>query len=70
MGRPRKQPENRKSYHLRVPLDESQRTLIDRAASLAHEDKAEWARKILLDAAQRGIAKESQEMNKSKREHN
>jgi len=56
MGRPRKKPEDRKDYHLRVPLDEAQRALIDRAAELAHEDKAEWARTVLLDAAKRMVA--------------
>ncbi|HVS34978.1 MAG TPA: hypothetical protein VMS17_05310 [Gemmataceae bacterium] len=56
MGRPRKKPEDRKDYHLRVPLDEAQRALIDQAAALSRADKAEWARTVLLDAAKRMIA--------------
>jgi uncharacterized protein (DUF1778 family) len=61
MGRPRKKPEDRKDYKLRVPLDEAQRALIEQAAALAHADKAEWARTVLLDAARRIIAKAAQE---------
>jgi hypothetical protein len=56
MGRPAKKPEDRKDYHLRVPLNEVQRALIDQAVSLSHEDKAEWARVILLEAAMAQIA--------------
>ena len=63
MGRPRKRPEDRKDYHLRVPLDETQRALIDQAAALAHEDKAEWARAILLEMAKRKIAKHEGKKN-------
>ena len=59
MGRPRKKPENRKDYHLRVPLDEAQCALIDRAVALSHEDKAQSARAVLLDAARRMIAKDA-----------
>jgi uncharacterized protein (DUF1778 family) len=60
MGRPAKNPEDRKDYHLRVPLDERQREQIERAAALAHADKAEWARGVLLAAAQKQIARQDQ----------
>jgi hypothetical protein len=57
MARQRKNPEDRKDYHLRVPLTPGQRTLIEVAARLEEEDKAGWARAILLIAAKRTIAK-------------
>jgi hypothetical protein len=57
MARQRKNPEERKDYHLRVPLTPGQRTLIEGAARLEGEEKAGWARAILLTAAKRTIAK-------------
>jgi uncharacterized protein (DUF1778 family) len=57
MARQRKNPEERKDYHLRVPLTPAQRALIEGAAKLEGEDKAGWARTILLTAAKRTIAK-------------
>jgi uncharacterized protein (DUF1778 family) len=57
MARQRKSPEERKDYHLRVPLTTGQRTLIEGAARLEGEDKAGWARAVLLTAAKRTIAK-------------
>jgi uncharacterized protein (DUF1778 family) len=55
MARPPKRPEDRKAYHLRVPLAADQRALIEDAAKLAGEDKAAWARAVLLEAARKGI---------------
>lgn len=52
-----KKPEDRKSYHLRVPLTVGQRTLIEAAVKMDHDDKAGWARAVLLSAAKRTIAK-------------
>jgi uncharacterized protein (DUF1778 family) len=52
-----KKPEDRKSYHLRVPLTPRQRALIEDAAKLDEEAKAGWARAILLTAAKRVLAK-------------
>lgn len=43
MGRPRKNPEDRKDYHLRVPLTVAQLALIEQAVKLDDKDKAEWA---------------------------
>ena len=57
MARLHKNPEERKDYHLRVPLTPGQRALIEDAAKLAGEDKAGWARAVLLTAAKRDIAK-------------
>lgn len=53
MGRPRKEPGERKDYHLRVPLTDAQHTLIEQAATLAEQDKAAWARTVLLEAAKK-----------------
>jgi len=61
MARQHKNPEERKDYHLRVPLTPGQRTLIERAARLDGEDKAGWARAVLLPAARRTIAKSKNE---------
>jgi uncharacterized protein (DUF1778 family) len=61
MARRHKNPEERKDYHLRVPLTPGQRALIERAASLEGEDKAGWARAVLFTAAKRTIAKNKKE---------
>ena len=61
MARPAKNPEERKAYHLRVPLAAQQRALIEEAARLADEDKATWARTVLLEAARRRIAQQQKE---------
>jgi hypothetical protein len=57
MARPPKKPADRKAYHLRVPLAAGQRALIEEAAKLAGEDKAAWARAVLLHAAQKRVRK-------------
>jgi uncharacterized protein (DUF1778 family) len=56
MARQHKSPQDRKDYHLRVPLTAGQRTLIEEAARLEGEDRAGWARALLLTAAKRRIA--------------
>jgi uncharacterized protein (DUF1778 family) len=61
MARLHKKPEDRKDYHLRVPLTPGQRALIERAARLDGEDKAGWARPVLLTAAKRTIANSKKE---------
>lgn len=61
MARQRKNPEDRKDYHLRVPLALGQRALIEEAARLDGEDKAAWARALLLTAAKRRIEKSKKE---------
>jgi hypothetical protein len=55
MPRPRKNPEDRKSYHLRVPLTDAQRLLIEEASRLEEQDLAAWSRTVLLDAAKRRV---------------
>ena len=57
MGRPRKKPGERKDYHLRVPLTDAQRELVEGAAKLGDLDMAAWARSVLLEVAKREIAK-------------
>jgi uncharacterized protein (DUF1778 family) len=57
MARQRKSLDERKDYHLRVPLTPGQRTLIEGAAKLEGEDKAGWARAVLVTAAKRTISK-------------
>jgi hypothetical protein len=64
MARPRKNPGERKDYHLRIPLAADQRVLIEKAATLEDTEKAGWARAILLTAARRRIAKSEGESRK------
>ncbi len=61
MGRPRKNPEDRKDYHLRVPLTDAQRAAVEEASRLEDRDMAAWAREILVDAAKRRIGKAGKE---------
>jgi hypothetical protein len=63
MARQRKNPEDRKDYHLRVPLTVRQRALIEDAARREGEDKAGWARAVLLTAAKRSMAKSKKEIS-------
>lgn len=56
MPRPRKNPEDRKSYHLRVPLTQAQHALIVEATAGESEGMAAWARSILMDAAKHKVA--------------
>jgi hypothetical protein len=55
-----KKPEDRKSYHLRVPLTPGQRALIEAAVKVDDDDKAGWARAVLLSAAKQTLAKNKQ----------
>jgi hypothetical protein len=55
MGRPRKGPGERKDYHLRIPLTDAQHALIEQAVTLAEQEKAAWARALLLEAAKKLI---------------
>jgi hypothetical protein len=57
MPRPRKPTEDRKDYHLRVPLTVAQHAIIEEAARLDDEGKAGWARAVLLAAAKKRIGK-------------
>jgi hypothetical protein len=57
MPRPPKDPEDRKEYHLRVPLTDAQRAAVEEAARLEGEGMAGWARSVLLAAARKRIDK-------------
>jgi hypothetical protein len=54
VARPPKNPEDRKSYQLHIPLTAAERALIERAVGLRRgRDKAGWAREVLLGEAER-----------------
>jgi hypothetical protein len=57
MPRPPKNPEDRKGYHLRVPLTAAQLAVIEEAVRLDGEGKAGWARAVLLAAAKKRIGR-------------
>jgi uncharacterized protein (DUF1778 family) len=69
MAQARKQPGERKDYHLRIPLSAGQRALIERAAALEGVGRAGWARALLLAAARRRLARgaEDQPSKESRR---
>jgi uncharacterized protein (DUF1778 family) len=52
MARPKKNPENKKSVDVRIPMTEEQKQLVADAAAADQADVAAWARPILLRAAQ------------------
>jgi hypothetical protein len=64
MARARKNPAERKDYHLRIPLSAEQRALIEKAVTLEATEKASWARGILLTAARKRIARNEGESKK------
>jgi hypothetical protein len=57
MARPPKDPADRKSMDVRIPMTEEQKRLVLAAAANADADVATWARPILLAAAQQRTAK-------------
>jgi hypothetical protein len=57
MARPPKDPSERKSVDLRIPLTEEQKKLVSEAASADQADVAAWVRPIVLMAAQRRLSK-------------
>jgi hypothetical protein len=56
MGRPRKNPGERKDDDLRIPMTTDQKRLVAEAAQLDHMDMAAWARPILIRMAESRIA--------------
>ena len=50
MGRPLKDPADRHSNSLRLPLTNAEREAVDEAAALDGEKSATWARAVLLRA--------------------
>jgi hypothetical protein len=57
MARPLKDPSERKSFILRIPMTEEQKRLIMDAVSINKIDMAAWARPVLLRAAKQEISK-------------
>jgi hypothetical protein len=64
MGRPRKYGKLRMDTDLRIPLTTEQKSLIDAATAGIAEGKADWARAILLKAAQRMLAKDNADVRR------
>jgi len=58
MARPRKFGSKRMDIHLRIPVTDEQKALIDRATADEREGMAGWARALLLAAAKRKLAKD------------
>jgi hypothetical protein len=52
MPRPPKDPSDRKTVDVRIPLTEDQKKAVSEAAAAADADVATWARPILLFAAE------------------
>jgi len=52
MARPPKHPSQRKDTDLRIPVTLDQKKTVTRAAELAGQDMAAWARTILVNAAE------------------
>jgi uncharacterized protein (DUF1778 family) len=57
MARPPKDPSERKTVDVRIPLTEEQKELVSEAASSDGSDVATWLRPIVLSAAEDRIAK-------------
>lgn len=57
MARPLKEPSERKSVDVRIPLTEEQKKIIAEAAAEEGADVATWARPILLAVAQERMVK-------------
>jgi len=58
MARPHKDPSERKSEELRIPVTEEQKKLISEAASADDADVAAWLRPIVLRAAAKRLDKD------------
>ena len=56
-GRPRKYGDSRMTIHLRIPVTDEQKAMIDQATADEVEGMAAWARALLLAAARRKLAK-------------
>ena len=58
MSRPLKDPADRKTVDVRIPLTEDQKTLIIAAAGADGADIAAWLRPIILGAAESRLKRE------------
>jgi len=63
MARPRKYGDARMNVHLRIPVTDEQKELIDRATASEKAGMAAWARAILLAAANRKLARQNRKKN-------
>ena len=57
MARPPKYGDGRMAIHLRIPVTDEQKALIDRVTADEPEGMAAWARAILLSAARRKLSR-------------
>ena len=55
MARPLKDPSERKTVDVRIPVTEEQKRMILEAAASDQSDVATWARPIILGAAERRL---------------
>jgi hypothetical protein len=58
MARPPKDPSERKTVDVRIPLTEEQKKLVTDAASEDQADVAAWARPIILRAAEKRLSRD------------
>lgn len=56
MGRPPKDPEDRRTNFVSVPVTDAERAVIDAAADAAGVKLAAWARGVLLKAAKKAAS--------------
>ncbi len=59
MARPHKDPSERKSEELRIPLTEEQKKIVSEAAAADGADVATWARPLLLGFAEDKLNKKA-----------
>lgn len=59
MGRPPKKQADRKDVDLRIPVTAAQKARVMEAVALEGLDMAEWARAVLLKAAENRLAKQA-----------
>lgn len=64
MARPKKNPAQVKSFFLRIPLTEEQKTTIQQAAESTESDMAPWARETLMQAAAKQLGKNDRKQKK------
>ena len=57
MARPPKDPSERKTVDVRIPMTENQKRIVLEAAASDQADVATWVRPIILGAAQEKLAK-------------
>jgi len=58
-GRPPKAPEDRRDRDMKIPLNESERQVIEDAAQADEAKPVTWARETLLRAAKRRLTRDT-----------